>query len=182
MLTDAPTAISWHTLTLTGAPAHTGTTPFPSRSDALLAAAELIVHTHTTALSIPGSLATVAVIHSSTDSSSSAQSVNTIAGQVELKVDTRALDDATLVVLEEKLEERWMGREKRGKGVSVKAEKFWSAKKTTFDEVCVQCVRSSVEEVGVPWREILSGAGHDSYVSSFHFFVVYPAFSTWDGM
>lgn len=164
-------AISWHTVVLTGRAQHTGTTPLHSRADTLLAAAELIVLINSTALSIPGALATVAVINSSP------QSINTIAERVEFKVDMRACDDATLAKLEVEIEKGCKEKAAQ-RGVGVQWERFWGAKKTTFDSVCVGCVKESVQEAGVEFREMLSGAGHDSYViyQRVFFFISLSAF------
>ena len=149
-------AISWFNVILRGREQHCGTTPMDKRADTLLTAAKMIVKINEAALSLPGALASVAVINSSP------QSVNTLASTVQFNIDARASSDALLAGLEVKLKEvcTAIARE-----ADVKIEvwdRFWNAPQTIFNETMVQFVRESAEENGFAYRELQSGAGHDS--------------------
>ena len=69
-------AITWFNVELRGREQHCGTTPMDKRADTLLAAAQMIVGVNAVALSIPGALASVAVINSTP------QAINTLASSV----------------------------------------------------------------------------------------------------
>lgn len=118
--------------------------------------------THAVAHALPGALASVAVIHSSP------QAINTLAGTVQFNIDARAPADAGLAALEAALEERCRAVAS-ARGVQVRRwERFWNAPCTLFDARMVHCVRESADEAGVGWREMQSGAGHDSCVPPSH--------------
>ena len=150
------TAISWFNIELRGREQHCGTTPMDRRADTLLAAAHMIVGINGVALSIPGALASVAVI------SSTPQSINTLASSVQFNIDARARDDETLAKLEVELEKKCREISKET-GVEIKVwDRFWNAKRTVFDERMVGFVKEAADENGFGNRDIQSGAGHDS--------------------
>ena len=148
--------MNWYTVELRGREQHCGTTPMHLRADTLLCAAQLIVKINEVALSIPGSLASVAVINSSP------QSINTLAGHVQFNIDARAIDDALLHQLDGKLREACEEVAKKAGVEMIKWDKFWSSPRTKFDETAVNMVRQSVKETGFGFKELQSGAGHDS--------------------
>ncbi|KAL5508550.1 hypothetical protein ACEPAH_6169 [Sanghuangporus vaninii] len=149
-------AISWFNVELRGREQHCGTTPMDKRADTLLTAAKMIVAINSIALRTPGGFASVAVINSSP------QSINTLASSVQFNIDVRAKDDETLASLESELEKAcWEIADDASVEMRV-WERFWNARRTVFDERCVGFVREAVQEAGLGWREIQSGAGHDS--------------------
>ena len=91
--------MSWINVSLRGREQHCGTTPLDKRADTLLAAAHMITRTNAVAHSLPGTLASVAVINSSP------QSINTLAGSVQFTIDARAGDDEKLEGLVKALQE-----------------------------------------------------------------------------
>lgn len=148
--------MSWINVSLRGREQHCGTTPLDKRADTLLAAANMIVRVNAIARSLPGTLASVAVINSSP------QAINTLAGSVHFTIDARARDDHKLEALVTALEEAC---NEEGAKAGVKLEKwdrFWTAPETVFDEKIVSFVKAAADEYGYAWREIQSGAGHDS--------------------
>lgn len=149
-------AMNWYDVELRGREQHCGTTPMNLRADTLLCAAQMIVKINEVALSTPGGLASVAVINSTP------QSINTLAGRVQFNVDVRALDDALLAELERKIEVACAPVADAAGVKIVKWEKFWSSPKTTFDATAVDMIRQSAKESGYGFRELQSGAGHDS--------------------
>jgi len=46
--------------------------------------------------------------------------------------------------------------------LSLKFETIWTSPAVIFDEVMVECVRTSAKEVGGCGLELTSGAGHDA--------------------
>ena len=148
--------MSWYSVVLRGREQHCGTTPMDARADTLLAAARMIVAINSAALSIPGALASVAVI------TSAPQSINTLASRVTFTIDARARDDATLATLEIALQKE-CAAVSQSSGVKIeKWDRFWNAPQTIFDETAVGAVRASVEDAGYAYSELQSGAGHDS--------------------
>lgn len=126
------------------------------RADTLLTAAQMIVGINGVALSIPGALASVAVINSTP------QSINTLASAVQFNIDARAKDDETLARLEAALEKKCHEISQEA-GVEIRVwDRFWNAKRTVFDERMVGFVRETATENGFGNRDIQSGAGHDS--------------------
>lgn len=150
--------MSWFNVELRGREQHCGTTPMDARADTLLAAAKMIVAINEAALSVPGSLASVAVINSTP------QSINTLASRVQFNIDARARDDGVLAQLESRLKE--VCEEVSAKtGVKIETwDRFWNSPRITFDERMVETVRASAKENGFKYLDLQSGAGHDSYV------------------
>jgi len=98
-------SIRWYNLKIVGAEAHTGTTPMDRRKDALLGAAQMIVETNrlaTTAESTEHqSRMTIAVINSEP------QSINTIAGHVQMSLDIRSPQNDHVEVMETACREKF---------------------------------------------------------------------------
>ncbi|OQU98971.1 hypothetical protein CLAIMM_04679 [Cladophialophora immunda] len=151
-------SIRWYDLQVKGRAAHTGSTPMDRRSDALLAASKMIVETNrvvtTGAISERGARGTIAVINSLP------QSINTIAGQVQMNLDVRSPYDEDVQQIDELLREKFQ-QICRDHGASVEINCFWESPATMFDEQMVDCVRKAAKAVDCT-HEIISGAGHDS--------------------
>jgi len=47
-------------------------------------------------------------------------------------------------------------------GVTLSIELIWASGAVTFHDDCINAVRSSVQQLGHSYRDIVSGAGHDS--------------------
>lgn len=148
--------MSWINVHLRGREQHCGTTPLDARADTLLAAAHMIVRANAVARAHPGTLASVAVINSSP------QAINTLAGTVHFTIDARARDDAKLETLVKALEEACRDEAAKA-GVRLETwDRFWTAQETSFDEKIIGYVKEATEENGYGYRQIQSGAGHDS--------------------
>lgn len=152
-------SIRWYKVNVTGREAHTGTTPMDRRSDALLGAAEMIVATNDivtkdSGLAARGGRATIAVINSLP------QSINTIAGKLELGLDIRAPSDADVATIEQLCRRRFATISEKH-GLTLNVDNFWVSPALSFDPRMVDCVRHSAQEIGCT-MELVSGAGHDS--------------------
>jgi hydantoinase/carbamoylase family amidase len=144
---------------LVGEPRHAGSTPMAMRRDALTGAAEVVLAVERLALASSSgtTVGTVGILNLTPGA------VNVIPGQVVLDIDVRDSDLAARgAVTGTLLEEIGTIAERRGLEVSVVT--------TTHDEpaACdpriVAAVRASADELGLPYRAIVSGAYHDSMV------------------
>jgi acetylornithine deacetylase/succinyl-diaminopimelate desuccinylase-like protein len=89
-------AYKWYTITVKGRDCHTGTTDFKNRSDAMLTAAKLILHSHNKATEM-GCLASTGVF------TLKPGSTNTVPGFVQFSLDIRSKEETKLLQLEESL-------------------------------------------------------------------------------
>jgi N-carbamoyl-L-amino-acid hydrolase len=152
--------IRWYDLTLEGRASHAGTTPMKLRSDASVAAAEIIVAVSRLAVEIgEGALATTGVIDAYPNSR------NVVPSRVFMTVDLRHTETEVLDRMEERLEEATAAICSQYR-VSKTLDRLWDSPPVRFDAECVDAVRESAKKSGHPLREITSGAGHDAvYVS-----------------
>jgi N-carbamoyl-L-amino-acid hydrolase len=150
----------WYDLTLEGRASHAGTTPMELRSDASVAAAEIIVAVNRLAGEIgEGALSTTGVIDAYPNSR------NVVPSRVFMTVDLRHTKVEVLDRMEKKLEEVVSAVCSQHQ-VSETLDRLWDSPPVKFDAECVEVVRESAKKSDSPLREIISGAGHDAvYVS-----------------
>jgi N-carbamoyl-L-amino-acid hydrolase len=150
----------WYDLTLEGRASHAGTTPMTMRSDASVAAAEIIVAVNRLAGEVgEGALTTTGVIDAYPNSR------NVVPSRVFMTVDLRHTKVEVLDRMEKQLEEAVSAISSQHQ-VSETLERLWDSPPVKFDAECVDAVRESAKKNGHPLREITSGAGHDAvYVS-----------------
>jgi acetylornithine deacetylase/succinyl-diaminopimelate desuccinylase-like protein len=172
-------AYRWHIITVRGRDCHTGTTDFRNRSDAMLTAAKLILHSHNRATE-HGCLASTGIL------TLKPGSTNTVPGLVRFSLDIRSKEDAKLLQLEEVLKSEFTkiaaGEDvgglnalgTKGRGCTVDWQLDTDSPATTFHEDCVKCVEASAKDMlgtdaGKQVQRMTSGAGHDRYeISSDH--------------
>ena len=126
--------------TFTGMPGHAGTTPMDVREDALVAAAEFVLHARDVALGIDGAVATVGQV------TVEPGGTNVIPGRVVVSVDARAPDAERLDRLAAALE----------------VEEPIRTEPSPMSEEVRAALRTEVEALGLPVLELPSGAGHDA--------------------
>jgi N-carbamoyl-L-amino-acid hydrolase len=150
----------WYDLTLEGRASHAGTTPMEMRSDASVAAAEVIIAVNRLAGEIgEGALTTTGVIDAFPNSR------NVVPSRVFLTVDLRHTAVGTLDRMEERLK-HVVSEICSQHQVSETLDRLWDSPPVKFDVECVDAVRESANKCDHPLREITSGAGHDAvYVS-----------------
>lgn len=156
-------AYRWFTVTVSGRDAHTGTTPFKSRSDPLLAASKMIVSSNAIAKKL-GALASTGVFKIPPSSST-----NTIASNVTFTLDIRHPDDAVVDEVQRLCTESFQEIAKEdGRGVQVDMTLDTDSPATKFDPDCIKMVeKAATKLVGADgWLHITSGAGHDSVNTS----------------
>jgi acetylornithine deacetylase/succinyl-diaminopimelate desuccinylase-like protein len=169
-------AYKWFTVTVRGRDCHTGTTDFQNRSDAMLTAAKLILHSHNKASEL-GCLASTGIL------SLKPGSTNTVPGFVQFSLDIRSREDQKLTELENALKSDFAKLAAgvdigglnisgtRGRGCAVEWQLDTDSPATKFHEDCVKCVEASAKDMLGANAEnqvqrMTSGAGHDRYEST----------------
>ena len=89
-------AYKWYTIEIEGRAAHTGTTPYEARADALLGAARMIAHSNKVCREL-SALASTGILKLEPGST------NTNPNKVSFSLDVRAADNATVGAVEEQL-------------------------------------------------------------------------------
>lgn len=171
-------AFKWFIITVKGRDCHTGTTDFKNRSDAMLSAAKLILHSHNKATQM-SCLASTGIL------TLKPGSTNTVPGFVQFSLDIRCKEDARLLELEEALKVEFAqiaaGEDiggvntlgTKGRGCSVDWKLDTDSPATKFHSDCVKCVEDSARAmVGTSSDHLVqrmtSGAGHDSVYTARH--------------
>ncbi|KAI5461769.1 hypothetical protein BGZ63DRAFT_357104 [Mariannaea sp. PMI_226] len=166
----------WFTIDIQGRDAHTGSTPFPNRADALLLAARLITHSHRVATKHQA-LASTGILRLTPGST------NTIPGHVNFTLDIRSPKDEVVDEVEKQLKHDFdllargvdVDGLLQGSTPSLPLSLTWKtdtiSKATKFHPDCIQAVRESAESVlgdANGMIDISSGAGHDTVYTSMH--------------
>lgn len=162
-------AFRWFKIDVEGRDCHTGTTDLKNRSDALLTAAKLILHSHNMATEL-GCLASTGIL------TLRPGSTNTVPGFVQFSLDIRSRDEDKLLQLEQSLKRDFAkiaagdpvgglnSHGTRGKFCTVKWQGDTIYPAIKFHDDCIQCVEDSAEDAfGVRdlAQRMTSGAGHD---------------------
>jgi N-carbamoyl-L-amino-acid hydrolase len=146
----------WYDCIWTGQDAHAGPTPMVARHDALRGAARFVEAVHALAVRhAPDGRGTVGFMQVRPNSR------NVVPGRVAMSVDLRHPSDAALADMDRELRsvaeaiarELVIGCELR------QVDHFPSSR---FDPGCVGLVRDAARALGLDWREMPSGAGHDA--------------------
>jgi hydantoinase/carbamoylase family amidase len=152
-------AYRWLTVNVVGRDAHTGTTPYETRKDPLLAAARMISACSDIGRRM-GALVTTGVITIPPTSST-----NTIAASANFSLDIRHPRDEIVAQTQASCIEVMNDlAEKDGRGISFTWVVDSDSPSVKFDEKCIQVVQDAANNlVGVDgWLPITSGAGHDT--------------------
>jgi allantoate deiminase len=136
---------------------HAGTTPMELRSDALGAAAALVVEAHAIARSIPGAVATIGRLVVEPGAT------NTIPNRATLFADMRAPDDARVGELVGRIVDEAQGAAEDAR-CAVEIAERWSYPATPMDASVLAVVRRAVATVDPDPFELPSGAGHDAQI------------------
>ena len=146
----------WYDAVVAGQDAHAGTTPPSARRDALVCAARIIdlVDRMMRARGEDGR-GTVGQLHVLPNSR------NVVPGEVRFSVEFRHPDFAEIERLAAQFP-REAGFIARDCGTPLKLEELFRLPAQPFDPACVDLVRQAAARLGLPAREIVSGAGHDA--------------------
>ena len=144
-------------VTFTGAAGHAGTTPMPSRRDAVAGAAEWIGCVEAHARGTKGLVATTGRIDVEPGAA------NVIAGRCRVTVDVRHPDDSVRLAAVERL--RVTAQEI---GVRRRLQVDWTSRldqpSTAMDTQLIAILARALEAAGAPMTVMSSGAGHDAMV------------------
>ncbi|MCT8467641.1 Zn-dependent hydrolase [Chromohalobacter canadensis] len=151
----------WFDVTFSGQSAHAGPTPMRYRRDALAAAARLIDRLQAHALADESG--DTKVTCGCLDIVSASR--NVVPGEVKLTIDLRHVMECELDALQERFE-RLLTESGETFGVTASQERIWASPVVEFAPECVATVERATRERELPYRRMMSGAGHDAvYVS-----------------
>ncbi len=147
---------SWGEMTFTGQPDHSGPTPMNYRSDALVAAADIITQIRR----IPGTLGertvgTVGYIEAKPNS------INIIPGEVTITWGFRDPSDKIVQKAYESIIDEAQHVAAR-EGVDVECAETMRAPSVDFAEPCINAVQTAADKLGYDSVRLISGAGHDA--------------------
>ncbi len=140
---------------LRGEAGHAGTVPMPMRRDALAAAAEMIALVERIGSRREDTVATIGVCEVSPGA------VNVIAGGVNLTLDARSPDDAVRRAMVAEIR-TVMDAIAARRGVGLTWQTTMESPATPMAPEVADAFAASVEDLGLPARRLLSGAGHDA--------------------
>jgi beta-ureidopropionase / N-carbamoyl-L-amino-acid hydrolase len=154
--------ISWWELNIDGSANHAGTTPIQMRRDAGLAAAKLVMKVREIALSVGGNQrATCGMLKLFPGA------INVIPGKAVLFVDLRNNDEEGLLKAEMQLIK--VSKEiEREEGVTILVRQLEKVSAVQFDEGVVSTLEKVSESMGIRFKRMISGAGHDAQLMA-HF-------------
>jgi beta-ureidopropionase / N-carbamoyl-L-amino-acid hydrolase len=134
-------------VTFDGRAAHAGTTPMDARADAGLAAARFVDRVNGIVVDeFPGCVATVGALELEPGA------FNVVPGRAHVSLEFRAQDEETLDRLQGRLFE----------GVEAEVERVARWEPTPLDREARAAIAHAAEALGLSWRELSSGAGHDA--------------------
>jgi len=156
------TAIAGQTrarIVLTGQAGHAGTLPMDARHDALAAAAEAVLAVERHGRAEPGLVATVGAL------SLSPNVGNVVPGEVRMLLDMRHADDAVRRRTAEEVRADVDGIA-AARGVDADWTTRYDTPAAVLDATLRGRLAAAVRDLGLPVRELVSGAGHDAVVLS----------------
>ncbi len=148
--------LCWYDCIWTGQDAHAGPTPMEARRDALRGASRMVEATHALAMRhLPDGRATVGFMQVSPNSR------NVVPGLVKMTIDMRHPSDEHLATMDCELRDAAavIARDLRLECDLQQVDHFPASR---FDSSCVAAVRAATRALGLPHREMVSGAGHDA--------------------
>lgn len=148
--------LRWYDCVWTGQDAHAGPTPMEARHDALRGASRMVEAVHALAMRhAPDGRATVGFMQVSPNSR------NVVPGRVKMTVDMRHPDDGHLARMDLELRDA-TASVARELGLECDLQQVDHFSASRFDTKCVDAVRTATRALGFPYREMVSGAGHDA--------------------
>jgi N-carbamoyl-L-amino-acid hydrolase len=148
--------LHWYDVYLTGEANQVGPTPMEGRHDALVAAAEMIIHVNQLPSRMSGNMvATVGEIQNYPNSR------NIIPDRVHFTVDIRSWDDDHALRAWDLLRKDFEAIAAKH-GCPIRIEETWRVNHSPFDEKLVKRVLDVATELGYSSMLWVSGAGHDA--------------------
>lgn len=146
----------WFDVVVSGQDSHAGSTPMPSRKDALVAAAAMVTGINRIALeNAPFAVTTVGELLVKPNSR------NTIPGEVAFSIDIRHPNDDVVTKIADEIR-TLCETEAASNSVSVELDEIWIKPTIHFNEDYINAIRTSAQMLGYSHQDIVSGAGHDA--------------------
>ena len=146
----------WFDVIVTGQDSHAGPTPMETRKDALLAASRLVVEVNRIATTFPDyARGTVGQMQVKPNSR------NVVPGEVRMSTEFRSANDATLSSMVAEYRQVAKAIEAACR-VAVDIREVVYFPPSHFAPELVGSVRDAAQALGLPHRDIVSGAGHDA--------------------
>ncbi|MEN1967910.1 M20 family metallo-hydrolase [Lentibacillus sp. N15] len=144
-------------VTVKGKASHSGTTPMDLRKDAFLGASEigLAVEKAAKAEADNGTVATVG------DCIISPGAMNVVPDIAEMKIDIRSVDMESKQKVMKDVEDTIKNVERK-RGVSIHSELLTNDEPVILEQHVTASISQTCEQLGVTYREMPSGAGHDA--------------------
>ncbi len=143
-------------VTISGKANHAGTTPMNMRTDALVAAAKLVVSVNELVKSIPGrQVGTVGKISVEPGAS------NVVPGKVTLTIELRDISNEKIHIVFDTIASRMKEIEKET-GASIIYEKDHTNISALMDSRIISILAESARELDLEYKLMPSGAGHDA--------------------
>jgi len=148
--------IRWWDVTIEGFANHAGTTPMNRRRDAMISAAELVLAVNRVATSMPGrQVATVGKLRAEPGAP------NVIPGEVVLSLEIRDLSAEKIERVFEAIQEK-ARQIAETRGTPIRFAEIAVVTPAPTDERMRRIIAASAEELGVSFKLMPSGAGHDA--------------------
>ncbi|HEV7322413.1 MAG TPA: M20 family metallo-hydrolase [Ensifer sp.] len=149
--------IRWYEISVVGEETHAGPVPMALRKDPVPVLAHVISLVQAIGRSDEAARCTIGKIELSPGA------INVVPGRADMTVDLRHPDEAVL----DAMHRRFMdGLAALGHGhpeIDLNARPTWHSPVVAFDSRLINTVRDSATDRGLPYRDIVSGAGHDAF-------------------
>ena len=145
-------------LTLNGDTGHAGGTPMAMRRNALVGAGYVIAAVNDIGLAFAADEGRT----TTTRIESFPNLPGTYAEQVKLTIDYRHIDPERFQAMRTEIDAA-IAAAGRKANVEIEVAEGWSWGTDLFAPECIELLKSTAEELGLPYREMRSQAGHDAY-------------------
>lgn len=145
-------------LTITGDTGHAGGTPMAMRRNALVGAGYVIAAVNDIGLAYAADEGRT----TTTRIESFPNLAGTYAEQAKLTIDFRHIDAARFKAMRADVDAAIVASAKKA-NVEIEVTEGWSWGSELFAPECIELLKSTATELGMPYREMRSQAGHDAY-------------------
>ncbi len=148
--------IRWYKISITGREDHAGTAPMHLRSDPIRTMNAMISDFYAMAeVHQPEAKLTIGTIKTEP------QSINTVPGSVTFSLDIRHPDETVLELMHNEILNSCTHKYQ-----DVKLEPLWHSPHVPFHKGCIDAIENAAVKLEIPYKKMVSGAGHDSvYIS-----------------
>jgi N-carbamoyl-L-amino-acid hydrolase len=145
-------------LTINGDTGHAGGTPMAQRRNALVGAGYVIAAVNDIGLAYAADEGRT----TTTRIESFPNLAGTYAEQVKLTIDFRHIDEGRFKSMRAEVDAAIVAAAKKA-NVEIEVAEGWSWGSELFAPECIELLKSTAKELGLPYREMRSQAGHDAY-------------------